>query len=147
LRSQEHVEALRKGLKDGTIDCIATDHAPHHLESKDCEYELAAPGISGLETAVPVLMSLVHQGILDINTMVEKMTWGPAQVLGIDRGQLKIGAAADLTIIDPNVVRRVELSRFYSKGKNNPYKGEEYQGWPFATIVAGKIVAKEGLIA
>jgi dihydroorotase len=147
LRSQEHLESLRAGLKDGTIDCIATDHAPHHLESKDCEYELAAPGISGLETAVPVVMSLVHQCILDINTMVEKMTWGPAQVLGIDRGRLQIGSAADLTIIDPEAVRRVDVSHFYSKGKNNPYKGQEYRGWPFACIIAGRIVAREGIIA
>jgi len=146
LRSQEHLEVLRSALKDGTIDCIATDHAPHHFESKDCEYELAANGISGLETAVPVVMSLVQQGVLDIKTMIEKMSLGPAQVLGIDRGRLQIGAVADLTIIDPDAVRIVDPARFYSQGKNNPYKGLEYTGWPFATIVAGKIVAREGII-
>lgn len=147
LRSQEHLEALWDALKDGTIDCIATDHAPHHLESKDCEYELAAPGISGLETAVPVVMSLVHQGILDIKTMVERMSLAPAQILGINRGRLKKGAVADLTIIDPEAVRKVDPARFYSKGKNTPYKGLEYIGWPYATIVAGRIVAREGIIA
>jgi dihydroorotase len=147
LRSQEHLEALWAGLQDGTIDCIATDHAPHHLESKDCEYELAATGISGLETAIPVVLSLVQQGILDINTMIEKMTVGPAMVLGIDRGHLQEGAVADLTIIDPEAVRRVDPASFYSKGRNTPYKGREYTGWPFATIVAGKVVARDGVIA
>ncbi len=147
LRSQEHLEALWAGLKDGTIDCIATDHAPHHLESKDCEYELAETGISGLETAIPVVLSLVQRGIMDINTMIERMTVGPAMVLGIDRGHLQEGAVADLTIIDPEAVRRVDPARFYSKGRNTPYKGREYTGWPYATIVAGKLVAREGIIA
>lgn len=146
LRSQEHVEALWKALRDGTIDCIATDHAPHHLESKDCEYELAASGISGLETAIPVVMDLVQRGILDIPTMVEKMTIGPAQVIGGNRGRLQAGAIADLTIIDPDIVHRVDPVRFYSKGKNTPYKGQELQGWAYATIVAGKIVAREGIV-
>lgn len=147
LRSQEHLETLWKALKDGTIDCIATDHAPHHFESKDCEYELAASGISGLETAVPVVMSLVHKGILDLKTMVEKMSLGPARVLGLDRGRLEVGAIADLTIIDPEAVRTVDPAKFYSQGKNTPFKGLEYKGWPYATIVAGKIVARDGIIA
>ncbi|MGB4018482.1 MAG: dihydroorotase [Syntrophomonadaceae bacterium] len=146
LRSQEHLEALWAGLKDGTIDCIATDHAPHHLESKDCEYELASTGISGLETAIPGIMSLVERGILDMNTMIEKRTVGPAMVLGIDRGHLQEGAVADVTIIDPQAVRRVDPASFYSKGRNNPYKEREYTGWPYATIVAGKVVAREGII-
>ncbi|NLU48150.1 MAG: dihydroorotase [Syntrophomonadaceae bacterium] len=147
LRSQEHLETLWKALKDGTIDCIATDHAPHHFESKDCEYELAASGISGLETAVPVVMSLVHKGILDLKTMVEKMSLGPARVLGLDRGRLEVGAIADLTIIDPEAVRTVDPAKFYSQGKNTPFKGLEYKGWTYATIVAGKIVARDGIIA
>lgn len=147
LRSQEHLETLWKALKDGTIDCIATDHAPHHFESKDCEYELAASGISGLETAVPVVMSLVHKGILDLKTMVEKMSLGPARVLGLDRGRLEVGAIADLTIIDPEAVRTVDPAKFYSQGKNTPFKGLEYKGWLYATIVAGKIVARDGIIA
>ncbi|HQA06483.1 MAG TPA: dihydroorotase [Syntrophomonadaceae bacterium] len=146
LRSQEHLEVLRSALQDGTIDCIATDHAPHHFESKDCEYELAATGISGLETAIPVVMSLVKQGILDLKTMIEKMSLRPAQVLGLDRGRLQTGAVADLTIIDPDAVRKVDPARFYSQGKNTPFKGFEYTGWPFATIVAGKIVARDGII-
>lgn len=146
LRSQEHVEALWDGLKDDTIDCIATDHAPHHQESKEGEYELASTGISGLETAVPLVMSLVRQGILELGTVIEKMTVGPARVIGSDRGYLQEGAAADITIIDLEAVRKVDPGHFYSKGKNTPFKGMELTGWPFATIVAGKIVAKEGSV-
>ena len=98
------------------------------------------------ETAIPVIMSLVERGILDMNTMIEKMTVGPAMVLGIDRGHLQEGAVADVTIIDPQAVRRVDPASFYSKGRNNPYKEREYTGWPYATIVAGKVVAREGII-
>lgn len=147
LRTLEDVAALRDGLLDGTIDCIATDHAPHHLESKDCEYNLAAFGISGLETAVALIMDkLVHARILDAQTMVSLFTIGPADILGIDKGSLEAGADADITIIDPDLVREVNPREFYSKGKNTPFKGMVLKGWPWMTIVNGKVVYQEGKI-
>jgi len=147
LRSQEHLEALIEGLQDGTVDCIATDHAPHHWESKDCEYNLASNGISGLETAAAVIMDgLVSKGLLDIELMVELFTVGPADVLGIDKGTLDIGADADITILDPETIKVVDPAKFYSKGKNTPFKGRTLKGWPWMTIVNGRIVANEGII-
>ncbi len=147
LRSTEHIQALIEAVQDGTIDCIATDHAPHHREAKDCEFQLAAMGISGLETAVAVIMDrLVNQGWLDIFDMVRLFTCGPADILGLDRGTLEIGKPADLTIIDPEAIRTVEPEKFYSKGKNTPYKGQVLKGWPVITIVNGKLVAREGNI-
>ncbi|CFX75145.1 Dihydroorotase [Syntrophomonas zehnderi OL-4] len=147
LRPLEDVVALREGLLDGTIDCIATDHAPHHLESKDCEYNLAAFGISGLETAVALIMDkLVHPQILDAETMVSLFTIGPADILGINKGSLDVGTDADITIVDPELVREVNPREFYSKGKNTPFKGMVLKGWPWMTIVSGRVVYKEGKI-
>ncbi len=147
LRSAAHVEALRQGLLDGTVDCIATDHAPHHLESKDCEYDLASFGISGLETAVAAVMDgLVNPGLLDLQQMVQLFTIGPAEVLGIDKGTLDIGADADITILDPEMVKVVDPASFYSKGKNTPFKGKTLKGWPWMTIVKGTIIVNGGKI-
>jgi dihydroorotase len=147
LRSAEHVEALRQGLLDGTVDCIATDHAPHHLESKDCEYNLASFGISGLETAVAAVMDgLVNQDLLSMEQMVELFTIGPAEVLGIDKGTLDVGADADITILDPEMVKVVDPANFYSKGKNTPFKGQSLKGWPWMTIVNGRVIANGGKI-
>lgn len=146
LRSIEHVEALIKGVQEGVIDCIATDHAPHHKEAKDCEYNLASFGISGLETAVPVTMSLVHENKISLMRWVEAYTVRPAKILGIDKGSLTPGEKADITIIDPDLVRKVEPEKFYSKGKNTPFKGMSFKGWPWMTIVAGKIVFRDGEI-
>jgi len=147
LRSEEHLAALREGLVDGTVDCIATDHAPHNYESKDCEYNLASFGISGLETAVAAIMDgLVNRGLLEIERMVELFTLGPAEVLGIDKGTLDVGADADITILDPELSKRVEPADFYSKGKNTPFKGQTLKGWPCMTIVGGNVVARDGKI-
>ena len=150
LRSEEHVAALREALASGLIDCIATDHAPHHFESKDCEYGLASFGISGIETAVAVIMdSLVRPGLLDVATMVNLLTMGPAQIIAADRaagptlGTLTRGAPADITVIDPDLTRTVDPRTFYSRGKNTPFKGMELRGWPCMTIVGGRIVAKD----
>lgn len=147
LRSQQDIDCLREALKDGTIDCIATDHAPHNLESKDCEYSKAAFGISGIETAVAVILNyLVTPGIITMEEMVRLFTVGPANILGINRGDLSVGSIADITILDPKANQMVDPSRFYSKGKNNPYKGRKLQGWPWMTIVGGEIVAANGVI-
>lgn len=145
LRSQEHIEALIEAILDGTVDCIATDHAPHHREAKDCEFQLAANGISGLETAVAVVMNqLVNPARIDIEDMVELFTIGPAEVLGIDKGTLGVGKDADITLIDPERIKTVDPQTFYSRGKNTPFKGLELKGWPYMTIISGKIVAREG---
>ncbi|MCR4424825.1 MAG: dihydroorotase [Firmicutes bacterium] len=147
LRSEDHVQALRQALSEGLIDCIATDHAPHHLESKDCEYAAAAPGIAGLETAVAVIMDrLVHSGALDITKMVSLFTVGPARVLGLDRGTLSPGARADITIIDPDRVKRVNPETFNSKARNTPFAGMELRGWPWMTISEGRVVAHDGSV-
>lgn len=146
LRSSEDVAELIKAINDGTIDCIATDHAPHHFESKDCEYDLAAFGISGLETAIPVVMSLVNNGELSIEQMVSLFTYKAAQIVGIDKGNLSIGSSADITIIDPDLEKEVEVKNFYSKGKNTPFKGQIFKGWPVLTLVNGKVIASNGEI-
>ena len=147
LRSQDHVEALIAGLGDGTVDCLATDHAPHEIEVKDCEFNLASFGIAGLETAIPVIFEyLVNSGRVDLTTVVKAWTVGPAKVLGLDRGTLTPGKAADVTIIDPDASQQVDPQLFQSKGKNNPYRGQFLKGWPYATLVGGKVVALNGNI-
>jgi dihydroorotase len=141
------VDALQKALLDGTVDCIATDHAPHHLDDKDGAFALASAGISGLETAVAVIMDqLVHTGKMNLEQMVSLFTLGPAQVLGVNKGQLGVGQDADITIIDPNLVKVVDPLKFFSKGKNTPFKGWRLRGWPIITIVNGQIVFEEGKI-
>ena len=147
LRSEEQVAALREAVASGLVDCIATDHAPHHVESKDCEYGAAAFGISGLETAVALIMDrLVNTGALQLCTAIALLTTRPAKILGIDKGTLTPGSPADITVIDPDEVRTVDPRRFYSKGKNTPYKGVQLRGWPWMTIVDGRIVFKEGIV-
>jgi len=147
LRSREHVNALIEGLRDGVIDCLASDHAPHEIESKDCEFNLASFGISGLETAVAVVLDcLVRPGLIDLGTVVKAWTAGPAGVLGLDRGTLALGKTADITILDLEEERMVDPTRFMSRGKNNPYKGRTLKGWPVATMVAGRMVAHKGQI-
>jgi dihydroorotase len=147
LRTTDDLEALCDALLDGTVDCIATDHAPHQREVKDCEFNNAAFGISGFETAVPVIMDyLVNQNKLSIEEMVELFTIGPAEILNLDKGTLTPGKIADITIINPNIIKKVTSEKFYSKGKNNPYSGMQLKGWPSITIVKGEIVARDGKI-
>ncbi len=147
LRSERDVKALVDAVASGLVDCIATDHAPQNIESKDCEYANASFGISGLETAVAVIMDrLVHPGLLRITDMVRLFTVGPGRILGLDSGTLTPGSKADITIIDPDAKRRVDPSTFYSKGKNTPFKGMELCGWPWMTIREGRVIAREGRI-
>ena len=141
LRTQEDLKALLEGLKDGTIDAIATDHAPHHFDEKDLEFDKAAFGLVGLETALGlVLTKIVREGGLSLDTAVKKMTSGPAGVLGLDLGTLKIGTPADITVIDPNLVWTVDKDKFSSKGRNTPFNGWELKGKAVMTIVDGKTV-------
>ncbi len=144
LRSEEDVKAVIKGLEDGTIDAIASDHAPHAIEDKYVEYDYAAFGISGLETSVAVsLDSLYHKGNMSLMDIIEKYTAKPAAILGIDYKGIIAGGEANLTIIDVNKIKKVDVKNFVSKGKNNPFDGRELKGWPVMTIYKGQIVYKD----
>jgi len=140
LRSQEHVEAVLEGLADGTIDAIATDHAPHSSVEKDVEFERAANGIVGLETAVPLTLALVRRGILSEKRAIELLSTGPARCFGLPGGTLAAGSPADVTVIDPAVEWTVEPASFESKGRNTPFGGWKVQGRAVLTLVEGRIV-------
>ncbi len=142
LRTKEDVECLIEALKDGVIDAVATDHAPHTLADKNCEPELAAFGISGLETAFGCLMDLVHEGETSLATLIAKLTCEPAKIIGRSRelGTLKTGVPANITIFDPNQEWIVNSGSFASKGKNTPFDGYKLRGRVLATIVNGRIV-------
>ncbi len=139
LRTPEDVEAIKEGLSDGTIDVIATDHAPHHRDEKTCEFDRAAFGISGLETALALSLTLVHEGVLSIDALIEKMALNPSRVLGLGKGTLKRGADADITIVDPEAEWKVEPERFLSKGKNTPFEGFVLKGVVRFTICKGRV--------
>ncbi len=140
LRSQQDVRAIRQGLKDGTIDAIATDHAPHHKNDKDVEYIYAASGISGIETAASfVFTKLVNDGVLSLAQAIAKLSVEPARILGLDRGSLTPGSAADVTVIDPEADVIVRPENFVSKGKNSPFGGWRLRARPVLTVVGGNI--------
>lgn len=140
LRTQQDIEALIEGLCDGTIDAIATDHAPHAFEDKACEYGLAACGISGLETALGLVLTLVHSGALDLMNLIAKLTEGPAQVLGRSPASLRPSQNADIVIFDTEPTWTVNADAFVSKGKNTPINGQQLKGQVMLTMVNGKIV-------
>ncbi len=143
LRTRRDIAALIEGLNDGVINVIATDHAPHTLVDKMCEFGLAAFGISGFETALGCLMALVHNGELDLTTLVSKLTLEPARIIGTrygERGTLKPGCQADITLFDPNKEWIVSSQDFASKGKNTPFDGYQFKGKVMATVVAGEVV-------
>jgi dihydroorotase len=145
LRTKEDVESLRAALADGTIDAIATDHAPHHADDKWVEFDYAAFGISGLETAVPLVVDrLVLSGIIDWMKVAETMSTNPAKILGVPGGTLQEGSIADVTIIDPECERSVDPRGFMSKGQNTPFTGWRLTGAPYATIVNGRTVMLDG---
>ncbi len=138
LRSRQDVEALFEGLQDGAIDAIATDHAPHTQEEKEVEYSLAPFGISGLETAVPLVWEyLVETGVLTPAQVAQKMAFNPARIIGLPERLIRVGAEANLTVIDPRQKRRVQAEQFASLGKNTPFDGWELRGWPIMTVVSG----------
>ena len=144
LRTAEDVKALKEALASGAIDVIATDHAPHHPTEKEKSFDEAPFGVVGLETAVPVTITeLVRTGILTPLQMVEKMSYNPAKILGIDRGELSPGKAADITIINPALEYDIDSNRFASKGKNTPFEGRHVYGKVMYTIVGGRIVYSE----
>lgn len=139
LRSETDRLAIIQGLKDGTIDMIATDHAPHHADEKDLEFDRAAFGIIGLETALPVSLKLVEQGHLSLTELVEKMAKAPAALMGYNN-DITPGNPADLTLIDPESRFTIDPDTFLSKGRNTPFKGWEVAGEAVMTLVDGNIV-------
>jgi len=143
LRTEEDREALIEALAQGIIDCVASDHAPHSLKEKDVEYDLAAFGISGVETSLGLILRLVHQGRLDPLKAIEVMSTIPAKIMGLEGGKLKEGEPAHITIIDPEKIWKVEPKRMLSKGKNNPFAGWELKGKAVVTMVRGRVVWRE----
>ncbi|MDE3052629.1 MAG: dihydroorotase [Gemmatimonadota bacterium] len=145
LRTADDVEALRDAVKDGTIDVIATDHAPHHYDEKEREFADAPNGIVGLETALAVNVTwLVRPGILDVPTLVERMSVAPARIFHLPGGTLRPGAPADVTVFDPAAEWVVEPARFRSKGRNSPYAGMTLTGRVHFTLVDGRVIHRAG---
>ena len=145
LRTAKDVEALRQAVKDGTIDLIATDHAPHHYDEKEREFADAPNGIVGLETALAVVVTnLVEKGGLGFPDLVDRMACSPARLFNLPGGTLKRGAIADVTVFDPAERWKVDPSKFLSKGRNSPYTGMTLVGRAACTIVAGSIVYRSG---
>ena len=142
LRSEEHLEAVIEGIKDGTIDAIASDHAPHHADEKALEYDRAPFGITGLETSVGLaLTELIHRGVIGLERYVELCSSNPARILRLtDRGNLTAGSRADLTILDPDVEWTYINSESRSKSRNSPFDGRKFRGAAVATIVNGRFV-------
>lgn len=143
LRSKHDVEAIKSGLRKGTIDIIATDHAPHEFTSKDVEFDLATFGISGFETAFALALGLVHEGILTMKELLAKMTVNPAKLLGLMSGEITEGARADLIIFDPDLEWTVDRALFASKGRNTPFHGMTLKGKNLFTMVGGRIVYRD----
>ncbi len=139
LRRPEDVEAVKEGLRDGTIDVIASDHAPHEADAKNVEFINAANGIIGLETTLPLTLSLVHEGVLTLMEAIAKLTINPARALGLPKGALKMGADADITIIALEKEWAVDARQLHSLSKNTPFVGWKMKGMAIMTIVAGEV--------
>jgi dihydroorotase len=141
LRTKKDVESVIAGLQDGTLDCIACDHAPHSTEDKDVEFDLAPNGIIGLETSLGLAIThLVKPGLLSWSDLVERMSTNPARIMGLDGGRLKKGSPADITVIDPEAVWKVNVDKFRSKSRNSPYNGKRLTGRAIMTVVNGRVV-------
>jgi dihydroorotase len=146
LRTAKDVEALQEAVKDGTIDLIATDHAPHHYDEKEREFADAPNGIVGFETALAVVVTnLVENGGLSFSDLVDRMACTPARLFNLPGGSLKPGTAADVTVFDPKTRWKVDASQFLSKGRNTPYDGMTMVGRAACTIVAGSVVYRSGI--
>jgi dihydroorotase len=143
LRTERDREAIRQGLADGTIDVIATDHAPHSSREKAAAFASAPNGIIGLETSVALSLSLVRDGVISLKRLVEKMSTNPARIMGLASG-LNVGRPADITIIDPDLAYTVDAERFQSLSRNTPFNGWQVSGRPVLTMVGGRIVYELG---
>ena len=140
LRTEADAEAIIEGLWDDTIDAIATDHAPHHEDEKNCEFDRALNGIVGFETALPLgITCLVKTKKLTMDRLINKMSCAPARILGINKGTLSERKSADIVIIDQNKQRIIDKNSFYSKSKNTPYHGYKLSGTVEYTFVGGKV--------
>ncbi len=141
LRSAKDLKALLKGLADGTVDAIATDHAPHLPDEKCIEFAQAPFGVIGLETAVPICLDrLVHRSVVELPRLVELFSAGPARVLRLDKGRLAVGADADITVLDPDRLTTIKPESFHSKSRNTPFNGWTLRGTAVMTIVGGRVV-------
>ena len=141
LRTAADVAALQEAVKDGTIDVIATDHAPHHYDEKEREFADAPNGIVGLETALAVNLTwLVHRNVVDLPTLIERMSTAPAKLFTLPGGTLRRGAPADVTVFDPDVAWTVDPAQFKSKGRNSPYAGQTLRGRVALTVVEGRVI-------
>ena len=141
LRTKRDVEALIEALADGTIDCIATDHAPHALSEKEGEFDLAAFGVVGLETAVSVLLDrLVQPGLLPLATLIARWSRDPARLLNLSGGNLAAGVVADITILDLDAETTIDPRRFRSRSRNTPFGEWTLRGGPWMTLVGGNVV-------
>jgi dihydroorotase len=145
LRTAADARALLEGLRDGTLDCVATDHSPQRWVDKACEFEQAEPGMTALETAFGLLMRLVHAGALSLGDLIAALTLRPARAFGLPYGTLRPGASADVVVLDPDQAWVVDPERFLSKGKNSPLGGQTLRGTVLLTIAAGKIVYRNGV--
>ncbi len=147
LRSAEDVKAIIAGIADDTIDIIATDHAPHHSDEKAVEFSLAANGLVGFETALPLaLTNLVKPGIISISKLVEKMSLNPSKILSISKGTLEVGSSADITIADLEDEFTVDVLKFQSKSKNSPFDGTKLCGSVWGTIVNGRVIVSDRIM-
>jgi len=140
LREQEDIEAVREGLRDGTIDCIATDHAPHSELEKDCEFAAASPGMVGLEPAFPIVLELVRDGVLTPMRLVEALSTAPCRVTKLDGGSLAKGARADVTVVDPELAWTLRAESMASRSTNTPFLDRDVVGAVTTTIVDGNVV-------
>ena len=138
LRAIDDVEAIKEGLQDGTIDIIATDHAPHDISDKQVEYQNACFGIVGLETALPLSLKLVDEKILSMGDVIKKLTSTPADIFNLKAGSLSLGNEADILIFNPNLEYSIDISKFHSKSKNSPFDGWKVKGKVIHTLVKGK---------
>ena len=140
LRTKKDVEHIKEGLSDGTIDIIATDHAPHDITDKQVEYQNACFGIIGLETALPLTLKLVDEKIFSMSDAIKKLTSAPTNIFNLNAGSLSLGKEADITIFNPSLEYSVDVSKFHSKSKNSPFDGWQVKGKVLHTLVRGKIV-------
>jgi dihydroorotase len=140
LRTWQDVQAIKEGLRDGTIDVIATDHAPHAVQDKQQQFAAAPNGIVGLETALPLTLALVEEGVLSLEAAVAKLTTEPARAFGLSKGSLAPGADADVVVVDPEAQWEVDPARFRSKSRNTPFAGWKVKGRVITTIVGGRVV-------
>lgn len=147
LRTAADVEAVRAGLADGTIDAIATDHAPHSAEEKEAEFEIAPPGMIGLETALAVVITeLVDGGVLSLTEAIARMSTHPARILGIQGGSITPGAPANLVVFDPTAEWKVDPALMASRSRNTPWAGRTLKGRVLHSIFQGRLVVRDGAV-